>query len=236
MLNANIGQCTRRAHGCASLWLALAIWLMLKATRAAADALFAVPSRSRLACGALATAVWTALALATGSVQAVTYTVTDLGILGGSLGNAQDINNSGQVVGFSYVDDLHLPTIHAFLYSGGVMTDLNALLASNAAGWVLTSAGAINVGAGSNINGASRAFLLSPTSPEDECLFNWAEANFPPLFAPAGSPTATEAVYTYSHYSATKAYLGVSSVDNNVYYLGPDGKLQDVGPASYLVV
>ncbi len=235
--------------------------------------------------------------------------MTDLGSLGGYC-EATGINNSGQVVGYSFLADN--VTQHASLYSGGVMSDLNALLVSNAAGWVLTTANAINdagqiVGNGT-INGGAHAFLLTPTSPEDECLFNWAEGNYPALFeppgpttavlgvytyrhysatnaylgvssvdnnvyyqgqdvgslsywlpvagcqasatpddclfnwaegkypslfAPAGSPTATEAVYTYRHYSATNAYLGVSSIDNNVYYLGPDGKLQHVGPTSY---
>ena len=107
------------------------------------------------------------------------------------------------------------------------------LLASNDAGWVLAEADAINdagqiVGYGNNINGDLRAFLLTPTSPGGECLFNWAEGNYPDLFAPSGPPTAVLGVYTYRHYSTTNAYLGVSSVDNNVYYEG-----QDVGPTSY---
>jgi exo-beta-1,3-glucanase (GH17 family) len=40
-----------------------------------------------------------------------------------------------------------------------------------------------------------------------ECLFNWAEINYPTLLAPAGSPTAAWTVYTYRYYSATNAYL-----------------------------
>ena len=66
-----------------------------------------------------------------------------------------------------------------------------------------------------------------------ECLFNWAENNYPALFAPAGSPTVASGVYTYRHYLATKDYLGVSSIDNHVYYQGADGQLQDEGPLSY---
>jgi hypothetical protein len=65
------------------------------------------------------------------------------------------------------------------------------------------------------------------------CLFNWAESHYPALFAPSGSPTATPGVYTYRYYSATHDYLGVSSIDNHVYYQGSDGQLQDVGPLSY---
>jgi len=66
--------------------------------------------------------------------------------------------------------------------------------------------------------------------PPPECLFNWAERNYPGLFAPAGFPTAVWSVYTYRYYSSTLAYLGVSSVDTHVYYRGPDGNMQDVGP------
>ena len=69
--------------------------------------------------------------------------------------------------------------------------------------------------------------------PPTECLFNWAEKNYPGLFAPSGFATAVWDVYTYRYYSATKAYLGVSSVDKHVYYLGQNGKMQDEGPTSY---
>jgi hypothetical protein len=68
--------------------------------------------------------------------------------------------------------------------------------------------------------------------PPSECLFNWAERNYPALFAPSGSPTATSGVYTYRYYSATNAYVGVSSDDNHVYYMGADGVLQNEGSLS----
>ncbi len=66
----------------------------------------------------------------------------------------------------------------------------------------------------------------------DNCLFNWAEGNYPSLFVPAGSPTTVGTVYTYRYYPATNAYLGVSSVNNDVYYLGPDGNMHNEGPLS----
>lgn len=62
------------------------------------------------------------------------------------------------------------------------------------------------------------------------CLFNWAEKSYASLFAPTGSPTAVWSSYTYRYYSTSKAYLGVSSTDNHVYYLGQDGVLRDEGP------
>ncbi len=65
-----------------------------------------------------------------------------------------------------------------------------------------------------------------------ECLFNWAESNYPALFAPSGSPSTVSGIYTYRQYSATNSYLGVSSSDGHVYYQGPDGIMQDEGPLS----
>ena len=68
-----------------------------------------------------------------------------------------------------------------------------------------------------------------PVPTPTDCLFNWAEQNYPGLFAPAGAASGTLGAYTYRYYSATNAYLGVSSNDNHVYYMGSDGVLQDEG-------
>ena len=75
-------------------------------------------------------------------------------------------------------------------------------------------------------------FAVTQTSNVD-CLFSWAEKNYPSLFAPSMSPTQFWTVYTYRYYSATNAYLAVNSINNHVYYMGPDGSLQDEGPLSY---
>ena len=52
------------------------------------------------------------------------YTVTDLGTLGGSASSGLDINDSGQVVGYSYNAN---NARRAFLYSNKTMTDLGTL-------------------------------------------------------------------------------------------------------------
>jgi probable HAF family extracellular repeat protein len=54
--------------------------------------------------------------------SATSYTITDLGTLGGSESKAFGINDSGQVVGESYTAGN--ATLNAFLYSGGQMQDL----------------------------------------------------------------------------------------------------------------
>jgi probable HAF family extracellular repeat protein len=56
--------------------------------------------------------------------QTILYTVTDLGTLGGASSQANGINDSGQVVGYAYTPS---GSTHAFLYSGGIMTDLGTL-------------------------------------------------------------------------------------------------------------
>ena len=86
----------------------------------------------------------------------------DLGTLGGSHSMAFGINDSEQVVGSAATSD---DSIHAFLYSGGKMRDLNSLIPANS-GWELISAEAINdkghiVGYGTK-DDLTRAFLLTP--------------------------------------------------------------------------
>lgn len=62
-----------------------------------------------------------------------------------------------------------------------------------------------------------------------DCFFNWAERNYPSLLFPANAISQTLNPYYYRYYSGSNAYLGISSADNHVYYLGSAGLL-DVGP------
>ncbi|MEQ1637245.1 MAG: hypothetical protein ABL903_11170 [Methylococcales bacterium] len=61
------------------------------------------------------------------------------------------------------------------------------------------------------------------------CLMNWAEVTYPGLFAPASAATRSAAPYTYRYYQQSNAYLGISSADNHVHYLGADRVLKDAG-------
>jgi probable HAF family extracellular repeat protein len=54
--------------------------------------------------------------------RALSYTITNLGSLGGTFGVPLDINKRGAVVGFS--NTANNETSHAFLYSQGKMTDI----------------------------------------------------------------------------------------------------------------
>jgi hypothetical protein len=95
---------------------------------------------------------------------------------------------------------------------------------------------------GDSPNGANCGFPGVPSfvcesdsasiSTASNCLFNWAETNYAGLFSPADAATQTLPPYTYRYYKNTNAYVGVSSANNDVYYLGPDGNLVDVGNLS----
>ncbi len=55
----------------------------------------------------------------------LSYTITNLGSLGGTVSVPVDLNNQGEVVGFSWT--ANNASAHAFLYSHGRMTDLGTL-------------------------------------------------------------------------------------------------------------
>ncbi|HTQ99998.1 MAG TPA: VCBS repeat-containing protein, partial [Candidatus Acidoferrum sp.] len=69
---------------------------------------------------------------------------------------------------------------------------------------------------------------------KDECLFNWGEKAYPGYIAPAGSVTASTALYNYRYYKQSQSYLGTSANDNHLYYLGPltNNVLKDLGLAT----
>jgi probable HAF family extracellular repeat protein len=85
----------------------------------------------------------------------------DLGTLGGGSSYAYGVNDSGEVVGYSWLADGEQ---HAFLYDDGKMLDLNSLIPANS-GWELLDAYGINdagqiTGEGL-YNGQLSAFLLT---------------------------------------------------------------------------
>jgi probable HAF family extracellular repeat protein len=70
-----------------------------------------------------------------------TYTVVDLGTLGGTESKAYGINNAGQVTGYAYTDS---NTRHAYLYENGHMRDLGTVPGWEwCEGWGINSSGQI---------------------------------------------------------------------------------------------
>ena len=70
--------------------------------------------------------------------------LTDLGTLGGSSSSATSINEHCDVVGNSLVSSQNGNIQHGFLYSAGIMLDLNDLLGGAAGGMIIVSAAGIN--------------------------------------------------------------------------------------------
>ena len=66
-----------------------------------------------------------------------------------------------------------------------------------------------------------------------QCLFDWAENQFPNLFPPAGGSEAISSTYSYRYYPSTNSYLGLRSGDNNIRYLLDDGIMREAGPYNY---
>jgi probable HAF family extracellular repeat protein len=90
--------------------------------------------------------------------------MTDLGNLGGQITNVtpSSINNKGQIVGV--VSGYEGP-IYGFIYTGGVMTDLNTLI-DPASGWTVIRANGINnsgqiIAIGENSLARQHALLLT---------------------------------------------------------------------------
>jgi len=83
----------------------------------------------------------------------------DLGTIGGTFGEAQVVNNSGQVAG--YADTTGNAASHAFLYSGGPLTDLGTLGGSYSYAFGINSSGQVVGYAATTGNAAEHAFLYS---------------------------------------------------------------------------
>jgi probable HAF family extracellular repeat protein len=97
------------------------------------------------------------IVLVTTITSAQTYSVTDLGTLGGNATEAHAINGVGQVTGSS---NLNTSTSHAFLYSGGRLIDIGSLGGSSALGLGINTSGQI-AGYSTQADGSYRGFLYS---------------------------------------------------------------------------
>ncbi len=85
-----------------------------------------------------------------------------------------------------------------------------------------------------SVSNPKASVLLVAVRGRDDCLFDWAEDKYPDLFRPARPVSRNAGPYLYRYYGATGAYLGTSSADSHLYYLGPasGGLLVDLGPVA----
>ena len=108
----------------------------------------------------------------TASAASTTYTVKDLGTLGGTITFpnmdrtlAKDVNDSGQIVGHSNTSS---GARHAFLYSGGQMKDLGTLPGGNQSeAFSINDSGQVVGSATYDSTGDSHSFLYSGGQMQD---------------------------------------------------------------------
>ncbi len=67
-----------------------------------------------------------------------------------------------------------------------------------------------------------------------DCVFAWLESVYPEHLPATGAATDRLAPYYFRHYPGSGAYLGISTTDHHLYYLGPafGGQLTDLGAFS----
>jgi len=82
--------------------------------------------------------------------------------------------------------------------------------------------------------GVSASCSTATQNTHTDCLFDWGEDHYPNLFATARPRSWVLGPYYVRYYWQTGAYLGTSSTDKHLYYLGPasSDKLLDLGLAS----
>ena len=102
------------------------------------------------------------LALAsTSSTLGQTYTVTNIGTLGGNDSVALSINGLGEVVGYSKTAD---GDVHAFRYFRDALFDISTLGGKESYAYVITNSG-ILLGDAKTSDGLLRPFIGAPNSP-----------------------------------------------------------------------
>ena len=186
------------------------------------------------------TAILASLVAGSAAGNTIQYTVTDLGNLAGdSESAAYGINNSGQVVGASYIPMAWDSTGHAFLYSNGTMSDLgtiggfpfSAASGINASGQVVGYAGAAP---GFTFLGDNHAFIYSNgTMTELHALGAYAATGINDSGQVVGTfiPSGTGSSHAFLYSNGTMTDLGTLGGKSSYAY-GVNAGGQVVGDAN----
>ncbi|MDD2759471.1 MAG: hypothetical protein PHH11_04160 [Methylomonas sp.] len=132
------------------------------------------------------------------------------------------------------IDNLYESGVFGHIANEGSINYANLMLVNLAPGYYTIFLGGTNTddpAGGTPIDVKISSLAASPA----DCLFNAQESAYPELFPASGIPSESLMTYYYRHYESTNYYLGISSHDNHLYQLGPDGVLQDLGDASTLM-
>jgi len=177
--------------------------------------------------------------------------VVDLGTLGGTNSSAQAVNSLGQIVGYSdlpgttsaypnyawpsdYPSQLGQEQGDAFITINGIMKDLNSLIDSSGAGYVVQSANGISDGGqiiASALFGAfHHAVLLTPASPPTMT----ASSSTTTLWPPNGkTDTVTVAGQLTSAFSTIDINSGAFAVADSYGQDQPSGTFAFASDGSY---
>jgi hypothetical protein len=142
------------------------------------------------------------------------------------------LNNTGLADGV-YTDSKGV--MHGFLYNRATKTFTSVDAPNDANGQVqATTLNGLNDKSqltGFFVDGKTNGLLVTVTTPSPaDCLFNWAEQNYPGFF-PASSATQFFPANAYRHYKSGNTYLSVSFDDEKVYF-GSNGEWRDIGALS----
>jgi len=82
---------------------------------------------------------------------------------------------------------------------------------------------------GDDANGCA-ALYGAATTAESNRAFNWAESAYSGYLSPGPAASGNGLGYYYRYYPGTNSYVGTK--DGGVFYMGPDGVIQGLGPLS----
>jgi hypothetical protein len=103
----------------------------------------------------------------------------------------------------------------------GTLTITSSVLSANPSAGFETAGlpGIFYLGQGSPQVSASTLDRGNATVSAD-CVFNWGEHHYADLLWPSSARSQTQAPYYYRHYPGTDSYVGISSQDDRLRYLG----------------
>ena len=103
----------------------------------------------------------------------------------------------------------------------GTLSISSSMLSANPSAGFETSGlpGIFYLGSGSAQVNASTLDRGNTTTSAD-CVFNWGEHHYAELLTPATGRSQTLAPYYYRHYTGTNSYVGISSQDDRLRYMG----------------
>jgi hypothetical protein len=131
------------------------------------------------------------------------------------------------------IDNLYENGVFGSTAAEGNLNYSNLTLVNLAPGYYTIFLGGTNTNAASGTPIDVKVSAM-PVSPAD-CLFNATEQAYSSLLPATGSPSESSGTYYYRSYPQTNSYVGISSTDNHLYYIGANGQLQDQGDAAALI-